>query len=75
MFDFGNNLQLTDNGVGRRSFVIGCSAALASLLWWQSRKLLPRAHAAAKDLPKMVTVVEFTDQGQRKGVSIVPRCV
>lgn len=74
MFDFGSRLQLQENGIGRRAFVIGCSAAFASLLWWQSRKLLPmRAHAAAKDLPKMVTIVEFTDQGQRKGVSTVPR--
>ena len=74
MFDFGDKLQLVEDGGGRRTFVIGCSAALASLLWWQSRKLLPiRAHAAAKDLPKMVTVVEFTDQGQRKAVRTVPR--
>ena len=74
MFDFGSKLQLAENGVGRRAFVIGCSAAFASLLWWQSRKLLPmRAHAAAKDLPRMVTIVEFTDQGERKGVSTVPR--
>jgi peptide-methionine (R)-S-oxide reductase len=74
MFDFGSKLQLTQDSLGRRAFVIGCSAAFAGLLWWQSRKLLPmRAHTAAKDLPKVVTIVEFTDQGQRKGVKSLAR--
>jgi peptide-methionine (R)-S-oxide reductase len=74
MLDFGTKLKLGQNSLGRRAFVLGCSAAFASLLWWQSRKLLPmRARAAAKDLPKIVTIVEFTDQGQRKGTSSVPR--
>jgi peptide-methionine (R)-S-oxide reductase len=74
MFDFGSKLQLTQNSLGRRAFVIGCSAAFASLWWWQARKLLPmRAHATAKALPKVVTIVEFTDQRQRKGTKSVER--
>ena len=74
MFDFGTKLKLAQNSLGRRAFVLGCSAVFASLLWWQSRKLLPaRDPAETKDLPKMVTIVEFTDQGQRKSASKVAR--
>ena len=50
----------------RRSFLLASGAALAGLVAWRWR---PPVHLA---LPKTVTIVEFTDAGDRKGVVTVP---
>jgi peptide-methionine (R)-S-oxide reductase len=58
--------------VGRRTFLLASGAALAGLAVWryQSTK---SAHAepAPAAMPKQVTLVDFTDDGERKGTIAV----
>jgi peptide-methionine (R)-S-oxide reductase len=58
---------------GRRAFLAAAGVGLAGFALWHFRKPLP---AAAEPLPagapKMVTIVEFTDAGERKDVATVP---
>lgn len=62
------------SAIGRRSFLagIGVSAIGLACRRMQTREPIQPAAAPAK-LPKMVTIVEFTDEGQRKEtVSVAP---
>jgi peptide-methionine (R)-S-oxide reductase len=60
--------------IGRRSFLLGTGAAVVGLTWWYVQKREPiHAEAAAAGRPKMVTIVEFDDAGQRKAKSSVAR--
>ncbi len=70
-----SNLEsVSVQSVGRRGFIGACVGALAGLAFWRSRK--PGAALAAPTrLPKMVRIVEFTDQGIRQGVVTVPKIV
>jgi peptide-methionine (R)-S-oxide reductase len=58
---------------GRRAFLATAGVGLAGFALWRLRKPLP---AAAEPLPvgapKAVTIVEFTDSGERTGVVTVP---
>jgi peptide-methionine (R)-S-oxide reductase len=57
----------TPNTMARRSFLIGAGAATIGLAWFYVQKSEPvRAEAAAAGLPKSVTIVEFSDSGERK---------
>ena len=60
----------------RRTFLGAAGAALAGLAWW---KVTGPAHAASVSLksgsPKMVKIVEFSDEGVRKGEISVPMIV
>jgi peptide-methionine (R)-S-oxide reductase len=59
--------------VGRRAFFVASGAALAGLVLWDyQRDEVFRAEAAPKGPPKQVTIVEFTDAGERTGVISVP---
>lgn len=59
--------------IGRRAFIITSGAALAGLVLWSYRKDEPASvEAAPKGPPKLVTIVEFTDAGERQGVISVP---
>ena len=64
------------HAMARRSFLIGAGAASIGLAWWFVQKREPvHAAAAAAGLPKMVTIVEFSDSGQREGKKTVERVV
>jgi peptide-methionine (R)-S-oxide reductase len=59
--------------VGRRTFLLASGAAVAGLALWRYEQPQP-AHAepAPAAMPKQVTIVEFTDDGERKGTITVP---
>jgi len=62
--------------VGRRLFLTGAGAVAIGLSWWNVRKQAPaRAEAASAGLPKIVTIVEFSDSGERKSKVSVERIV
>jgi len=64
------------NVIARRSFLVGTGAAAVGLAWWYVQQREPvRAEAASAGLPKMVTIVEFSDSGQREGKKSVDRVI
>jgi peptide-methionine (R)-S-oxide reductase len=73
MFGIENDESGSRRVMGRRAFLATARVGLAGLALWHFRRTLP---AAAEPLPagppKMVTIVEFTDAGERKGVVTVP---
>src|SRR5580692_7826620 len=69
MFSLNRKDDQVPRAMGRRSFLIGAGAAAAALAYGYVRSSEPaRASAAAADLPKKVSIVEFSDSGQRKTV-------
>jgi peptide-methionine (R)-S-oxide reductase len=59
--------------VGRRTFLLASGAALAGLALWRHERPQPaQAEPAPAAMPKQVTIVEFTDDGGRKGAISVP---
>jgi peptide-methionine (R)-S-oxide reductase len=67
MFSLNRKADQLPRAMGRRSFLIGAGAAAAALAYAHVRSSEPaRASAAAADLPKKVSIVEFSDSGQRK---------
>jgi peptide-methionine (R)-S-oxide reductase len=62
--------------IGRRAFLVGTGAATIGLSLWHLQRQQPvHAEAAAAGLAKSVTIVEFTDSGERKSKVSVPRIV
>jgi peptide-methionine (R)-S-oxide reductase len=62
------------NAIARRSFLIGGGIAAIGLARWYAHRREPlHAEAASAGLPKMVTIVEFTDAGERKTKTSVAR--
>ena len=58
---------------GRRAFLLASGAAVAGLAFWRYERPQPaRAEPAPAAMPKQVTIVEFTDDGERKGTVSVP---
>jgi|ERR1700691_3939055 peptide-methionine (R)-S-oxide reductase len=54
--------------VGRRTFLLASGAALAGLAVWRYQSTeSARAEPAPAAMPKQVTLVDFTDDGERKG--------
>jgi peptide-methionine (R)-S-oxide reductase len=57
--------------MGRRMFGVACCAAIAGLAWWRyerpERALAELGPPGPPSSPKQVTIVEFTDAGERKG--------
>jgi peptide-methionine (R)-S-oxide reductase len=59
--------------IGRRAFIATSGAAVVGFaLWCYKRNDPDRVEAAPDKPPKQVTIVEFTDSGERKGVETVP---
>lgn len=56
----------------RRAFVLTSGAALTSLVTWRLRGPAAAMAATGSGAPKLVTIVEFSDAGDRKGVVSVP---
>lgn len=66
MFEAAGRDDRRDRRIGRRSFVVTSGAALAGfLLWKHERGESASVEAAPKGPPKQVTIVEFTDAGER----------
>lgn len=62
--------------IERRAFLVGAGAAAIGLAWLYARHNEPvHAEAAAADLPKTVTIVEFSDSGKREGKKSVDRII
>jgi peptide-methionine (R)-S-oxide reductase len=60
------------NPTARRSFLIAAGAGVIGLVWAYIQKREPlHVEVRARDLPKTVTIVEFTDSGQRKSTGAV----
>jgi peptide-methionine (R)-S-oxide reductase len=63
----------TPGTFGRRAFLTTSGAALVGLaLWRYGRGESTHVEAAPVGPPKLVTIVDFTDAGERKGVLSVP---
>jgi peptide-methionine (R)-S-oxide reductase len=74
MFAKTEKTDSTPTTVGRRSFLIGAGAAAIGLSWWYVRSQAPvSAEAASAGLPKTVTIVEFSDSGERKAKISIER--
>src|SRR5271163_4259429 len=68
--------EQVSNSMRRRSFLIGIGVVAVGLMFrrFQERELV-RAAAPSNNLPKTVTIVEFTDAGQRKAKETVATIV
>jgi peptide-methionine (R)-S-oxide reductase len=73
MFESGTQSNSSKNMIGRRSFFVASGAALIALALWRYKTPLP-AHAepAPAGNPRLVSIVEFADGGERKDVVSVP---
>ncbi len=73
MFSLNRKDDQVPRAMGRRSFLIGAGAAAAALAYGYLQRGEPaRAAEAPSDLPKQVSIVEFSDSGQRKTVMSLP---
>lgn len=73
MFDTEMESARSRRSMGRRAFFVASGAGLAGIVLWRYANS-GRAQAEPLPLgpPKQVTIVEFTDDGQRKDVVTVP---
>ncbi|MGB6667180.1 MAG: peptide-methionine (R)-S-oxide reductase MsrB [Candidatus Acidiferrum sp.] len=76
MFTKSEKTEPASIPLGRRSFLIGTGAAAIGLSCWYVRGQAPIAvEAASARAPKMVTIVEFSDSGERKDKVSVERII
>jgi peptide-methionine (R)-S-oxide reductase len=76
MFAKTDKTDSTPITVGRRLFLTGAGAAAIGFSWWYVRSQAPvSAEAASAGLPKTVTIVEFSDSGERKAKVSVERII
>jgi peptide-methionine (R)-S-oxide reductase len=71
MFESEMTNRNSRRSLGRRSFLFAGGAALAGFAWWRYERPEP-AHADPVPMPKQVTIIEFTDAGERKAAITVP---
>jgi peptide-methionine (R)-S-oxide reductase len=71
MFESDMKNESFRRSVGRRTFLIASGAAAVGLAWWHYERP-DAAHAEPAPMPKQVTIVEFTDAGERKDAISVP---
>jgi peptide-methionine (R)-S-oxide reductase len=73
MFKSDLENENSQRAMGRRTFLLASGAAVAGLVLWRYERPQP-AHAepGPAPIPKQVTLVEFTDDGERKGTISVP---
>jgi peptide-methionine (R)-S-oxide reductase len=76
VLSLGENQDQSQSAVGRRTFLIGTGAAAIGLVWlhFQNREAVG-AEAPSAELPRMVTIAEFTDAGERKSTVTIARIV
>jgi peptide-methionine (R)-S-oxide reductase len=73
MFEFGMNGDRSLRTIGRRLFFTAATGAAVGLVLRHYGLSPMEASAAPSAGPKMVTIVEFTDAGVRKGTLSVPK--
>jgi peptide-methionine (R)-S-oxide reductase len=71
MFESGMDTEGPGRSLRRRAFLVASGGALAGLAFWRYDRPSP-THAEPANAPKMITIVEFTDVGERKGTVSVP---
>jgi peptide-methionine (R)-S-oxide reductase len=70
MFD---SVRGKGSAIGRRAFSAAAGAGLVAFaVWCYDKRYNDRVEAAADKAPKEVTIVEFSDAGQKTGVETVP---
>jgi peptide-methionine (R)-S-oxide reductase len=73
MFEIENDQNSSRRLTGRRAFLATAGVGLAGFALWHLRKPLgAAAEPLPAGVPKMVTIVEFTDAGERKDAVSVP---
>jgi peptide-methionine (R)-S-oxide reductase len=73
MFDFSSKKSSNEYLYGRRAFLGGCGAAIAGFTCWKFAAARSAfAAMPSKGDPKQVTIVEFTDAGERKEKTTLP---
>jgi peptide-methionine (R)-S-oxide reductase len=73
MFEFESGKKASERIAGRRAFLVTSGAALAgAALWLYEKPVATHAQPLPAGAPKQVTVVEFTDAGERKDLVTVP---
>src|ERR1700723_2353773 len=76
MFSLNRKEDQVPRAIGRRSFLIGAGATAAGLAGGYLQRSEPaRAAEPASDLPKNVSIVEFSHSGQRKTVVSLPTVI
>jgi peptide-methionine (R)-S-oxide reductase len=73
MFESSTNGEWSLRNIGRRLFITASAGAAAGLVLRHYGLSPTQASAAPSTGPKMVTIVEFTDAGMRKGTVSVPK--
>jgi peptide-methionine (R)-S-oxide reductase len=73
MFDTEIESARSRRSMGRRAFLVASGAALAGFVLWRYEKpVRAQAEPLPAGPPKQVTIVEFTNDGERKDVVTVP---
>jgi peptide-methionine (R)-S-oxide reductase len=73
MFEAGGKAERSQRMIGRRVFFGACAAGVAGVVLWRYDRPSPAlAERAPAGQPRMVKIVEFTNDGQRTGVKLVP---
>jgi peptide-methionine (R)-S-oxide reductase len=76
MFQTGVTEDRSQSKVSRRAFLVSAAAIGAGLYFWSGRKTQSaEAHMPNQKPPEDVTIVEFADSGERKGVVREPKIV
>jgi peptide-methionine (R)-S-oxide reductase len=76
MDELKNKNNEAGNTMARRAFLAGAGGIAVGLaLWFRQTREPVHAAAEAADLPKSVTIVEFSDSGKRLGKKTVDRVV
>jgi peptide-methionine (R)-S-oxide reductase len=75
MFALNEQNDQNSKATGRRSFLISTGIGILGLAYWYFRKGDVHAEIAPAEMPKIVTIVEFTDAGVRKEKVIVATIV
>jgi peptide-methionine (R)-S-oxide reductase len=60
--------EISRRSVGRRTFLVASGVAVVGFVWWRYERPQPAdAGPAPAGQPKQITIIEFTDAGERKG--------
>ncbi len=73
MFESGTEIESSRKIISRRLFFMASGAALAGFaLWRYKAPALAKAEPMPGSAPKQVTIVEFSDSGERRDVVTMP---
>jgi peptide-methionine (R)-S-oxide reductase len=75
MFDSGLESDVSVGKVQRRAFLAITASAFAGVVLWSLRKPKLMEAATSKDAPKEVTIVQFSDSGERLKKVSIPKVV